>query len=193
VVIVPIWRSDEEQAATCGAAEQMVAELRAAGIRATADLRDGLKPGAKYFEWESRGAPLRIEVGPRDLAAGTVMLARRTGGKEAIAMPGLAATIGRELDTMQAALLSAARERREAGSLRGPKSKEEFIDFLTKDGGFVYAGFCGDPLVEAEIKEATKATIRCIPDAEFRSTERPTTCIWTGRPAAVEAIWARAY
>ena len=193
VVIVPIWRSEEEQAATCGAAEAMVAEMRAAGIRATADLRDGLKPGAKYFEWESRGAPLRLEVGPRDLAAGTVMLARRTGGKEAIPMSGLAATISRELDAMQAAMLAAARERREAGSLRGPGSKQEFIDFLQSDGGFVYAGFCGDPGVEAEIKEATKATIRCIPDEEFRSAERPTTCIWTGKPAAVEAIWARAY
>jgi prolyl-tRNA synthetase len=121
------------------------------------------------------------------------MLARRTGGKEAISMTGLADTITGELEAMQLALLTAARERREAGSLRGPKSKQEFIDFLSGDGGFVYAGFCGDPVVEAEIKDATKATIRCIPDEEFRSAERPTTCIWTGRPAAAEAIWARAY
>ena len=92
----------------------MVAELRAAGIRATADLRDGLKPGAKYFEWESRGTPLRLEVGPRDLAAGTVMLARRTGGKEPIQAAGLPETITRELDGMQQALFSAALERREA-------------------------------------------------------------------------------
>jgi prolyl-tRNA synthetase len=193
VVIVPIWRSEEEQAATCGAARQMVADLKAAGVRATADLRDGLKPGAKYFEWESRGTPLRIEVGPRDLAAGTVMLARRTGGKEAIQSADLTTTIARELDAMQHALYAAALERREAASLRGPKSKQEFIDFLNGDGGFVYAGFCGDPVVEAEIKEATKATIRCIPDPEFRSAEVPTTCIWTGRPASMEAIWARAY
>jgi prolyl-tRNA synthetase len=193
VVIVPIWRTEEEQTATCGAADEMVAALRAAGIRATADKRDGLKPGAKYFEWESRGTPLRIEVGPRDLAAGTVMLARRTGGKEPIPATGLAGSIAGELETMQRSLFDAALARREAASLRGPKSKQEFIDFLSGDGGFVYAGFCGDPVVEAEIKEATKATIRCIPDAEFRSAERPTTCIWTGRPAAVEAIWARAY
>jgi prolyl-tRNA synthetase len=193
VVIVPIWRSEEEQAATCGAADAMVATLRSAGIRATADKRDGLKPGAKYFEWEARGTPMRIEVGPRDLAAGTVMLARRTGGKEAIPAEGLAATMQRELDAMQRTLFEAARDRREAASLRNPASKQEFIDFLNGDGGFVYAGFCGDPVVEAEIKEATKATIRCIPDEEFRSPERPTTCIWTGRPAAVEALWARAY
>jgi prolyl-tRNA synthetase len=97
------------------------------------------------------------------------------------------------LDAMQQALFDAALARREAASLRNPATKQEFIDFLKGDGGFVFAGFCGDPVVEAEIKEATKATIRCLPDVEFRSAERPTTCIWTGRPATVEAIWARAY
>ncbi len=193
VVIVPIWRSDEEKEATCGAADRLVAELRAAGIRVTADLREGIKPGAKYFEWEARGTPLRLEIGPRDLAAGTVMLARRTGGKESVPMDGLAGALQGALDAMQDALFAAARDRREANSLRGPKSKEEFIEFLARDGGFVYAGFCGDPAVEAEIKEQTKATIRCIPDEEFRSAEAPTTCIWTGRPATMEALWAKAY
>jgi prolyl-tRNA synthetase len=193
VVIVPIWRSDEEREATCGAADALMAELRAAGIRVTADLREGIKPGAKYFEWEGRGTPLRLEIGPRDLAAGTAMLARRLGGKESIPMEGIAATIRRELDAMQQVLFDAALARREANSLRGPKSKEEFIEFLKGDGGFVYAGFCGEPSVEAEIKEATKATIRCLPMEEFRSAEAPITCIWTGKPATVEAVWARAY
>ncbi|MCA9768326.1 MAG: proline--tRNA ligase, partial [Gemmatimonadetes bacterium] len=193
VVIIPIWRSDEEREATCGAAERLAAELRAADIRVTADTREGIKPGAKYFEWEGRGTPLRLEIGPRDLAAGTAMLARRTGGKEPIPMEGIATTIRRELDTMQQALFDAAVARREANSLRGPKSKEEFIEFLQRDGGFVYAGFCGEPAVEAEIKAQTKATIRCLPMEEFRSAERPTTCIWTGKPATVEAVWARAY
>jgi prolyl-tRNA synthetase len=193
VVVIPIWRSDEEHAMTCEAATTLVAELSASGIRATADTRDGIKPGAKYFEWEARGAPLRLELGPRDLAAGTAMMARRTGGKEPIPMAGITARLREELDAMQQALLDAAIARREANSLRGPKSKEEFIAFLEGDGGFVYAGFCGDPLVEAEIKAATKATIRCIPDEEFRSAEQPTTCIWTGRPATVEAVWAKAY
>jgi prolyl-tRNA synthetase len=193
VVIVPIWRSEEEKAATFAAAESMVTQLRAAGIRATADLRDGLKPGAKYFEWEARGTPLRLEVGPRDIAAGTVMAARRTGGKESMPIEGLSGSVKRELDAIQAGLLTTALERREANSLRGPKSKQEFIDFLENEGGFVYAGFCGDPVVEQEIKEATKATIRCIPNPEFRSPIAPTTCIWTGRPATVEAVWARAY
>ena len=94
---------------------------------------------------------------------------------------------------MQRALFAAAKERREAGTLRNPKSKQEFIDYLEGGGGFVYAGWCGDPAVEAEIKEQTKATIRVIPDEEFRSPEAPKTCIWTGRPATAEVIWAKAY
>src|SRR5690606_19470683 len=190
---VPIWRSDEEKDATFAAAASMVAELRTAGVRATADLREGLKPGAKYFEWEARGTPLRLEVGPRDIAAGTVMAARRTGGKESMPIGGLAERVKQELDAIQAGLLKAALERREANSLRGPSSKQEFIDFLENDGGLVYAGFCGAPVVEQEIKEATNATIRCIPNPELRSPTAPTTCIWTGRPATLEAIWARAY
>jgi prolyl-tRNA synthetase len=194
VVIVPIWKSEEEHSQVAQAAEVIKAELRAAGIRVHLDLRDGMKPGAKYYEWESRGVPLRLELGPRDLAGGTVMLARRTGGaKEAIPMAGLPARIATEMGAMQAALLEAARARREANSLRGPKSKQEFIEFLEGSGGFVYAGWCGDPAVEAEIKEQTKATIRVLPDEEFRSPEPPQTCIWTGRPAEREVVWAKAY
>jgi len=94
---------------------------------------------------------------------------------------------------MQLALRAAARARREANSLRGPKSKQEFLDFLEGNGGFVYAGWCGDPAVEAEIKQQTKATIRVIPDAEFRSPEAPASCIWTGRPAVSEVVWGKAY
>jgi prolyl-tRNA synthetase len=121
------------------------------------------------------------------------MLARRLGGKEAIPMAGLADRLKTEMEAMQSALFDAAKARQVAGTLRNPKSKQEFIEFIEKGGGFVFAGFCGDPAVEAEIKQQTKATIRCLPSAEFRSPETPTTCIWTGRPAAVEAVWARAY
>ncbi len=194
VVIVPIWRSETDFADVADAAERIAAELRAAGQRVHIDLRDGMKPGAKYYEWEGKGVPLRLELGPRDLANQSVMLARRTGGpKEAIPMAGLAARLATEMDKMQAALLEAARGRREQNSLRGPKSKQEFIDFIEGNGGFVYAGWCGDPAVEAEIKEQTKATIRVIPDLEFRSTEAPSTCIWTGKPAVAEVVWGKAY
>ncbi|NOT08781.1 MAG: proline--tRNA ligase [Gemmatimonadales bacterium] len=194
VVIVPIWKSDEERAKVIEAADRIARELRAAGIRVHLDNRDGMKPGAKYYEWEGRGVPLRLELGPRDLANQTVMLARRTGGpKESVPMGGLHERLFGEMDRMQHALFEAAKARREAATLRGPKSKQEFIDFLNGAGGFVYAGWCGDPAVEAEIKEQTKATIRVLPDAEFRSPDAPATCIWTGRPATAEAVWAKAY
>lgn len=194
VVIVPIWKTDEEFTRVTEAAETMAGELRAAGIRSHVDRRQGMKPGAKYYEWEGRGVPLRLELGPRDLAGQTVMLGRRTGGpKEPVPVAGLPARVIAEMDRMQDALLAAAKARREAGSLRGPKSKQEFIDFLEGTGGFVYAGWCGDPAVEAEIKEQTKATIRVIPDEEFRSPTAPATCIWTGKPAVAEVVWAKAY
>ena len=194
VVIVPIWKSDSERAQVAEAAERLAAELRKDGIRVHLDLRDGMKPGAKYYEWEGRGVPFRLELGPRDLANQSVMLARRTGGaKQALPLAGLGARLAVEVESMQAALLDQATRRREQNSLRGPKSKQEFIDFLAGNGGFVYAGWCGDPAVEAEIKEQTKATIRVLPDEEFRSPEAPQTCIWTGRPATVEAVWGKAY
>ena len=194
VVIVPIWKTDEELARVLEAADNLARDLRAAGIRTHVDRRLGMKPGAKYYEWEGRGVPLRLELGPRDLANQTVMLARRTGGpKESVPTGGLAARLLSEMDRMQDALFTAAKARREASSLRGPRSKQEFIDFLEGTGGFVYAGWCGDPAVEAEIKEQTKATIRVIPDEEFRSSVSPTTCIWTGRPAVAEVVWAKAY
>ncbi|MDX2059279.1 MAG: proline--tRNA ligase [Gemmatimonadales bacterium] len=194
VVIVPIWKTDDERAQVVEAAQRLSAELKSQGLRVHVDAREGMKPGAKYYEWEGRGVPFRLELGPRDLAGGNVVLVKRTGGgKTSVPMAGLGGRLHGEVETMQRALFAAAKERREAGTLRNPKSKQEFIDYLEGGGGFVYAGWCGDPAVEAEIKEQTKATIRVIPDEEFRSPEAPKTCIWTGRPATAEVIWAKAY
>jgi prolyl-tRNA synthetase len=194
VVIVPIWKSEEDRARVSDAGNTLLLALRRAGIRVHLDLREGLTPGAKYYEWETRGVPLRLELGPRDLAAETVMLARRTGGpKTALPMAGLGEALSAEMERMQKDLLAAATARRDQHTLRNPGSKQEFIEFLEGDGGFVFAGFCGDPAVEAEIKEQTKATIRVLPDPEFRSPESPTRCIWTGRPAVTEAVWGKAY
>ena len=194
VVIVPIYKTDAERATMLEAANRVAVDLRAGGIRVHVDGREGMKPGAKYYEWEGRGVPFRLELGPRDLAGATVMLARRTGGGQSVLpMAGLAAALNVEIEAMQKGLFAAAKVRREANSLRHPKSKQEFIDFIEGNGGFVYAGWCGDPAVEAEIKETTKATIRVIPDPEFRQGDAPTTCIWTGRPAVAEVVWARAY
>ncbi len=193
VVIVPIYKSDEERATVLTAADHVLKELKAAGIRTHLDARDGMKPGAKYYEWEGRGVPLRLEIGPRDVAGGTVMLARRTGGKkQSFPTEGLARTLRLEMDSMQQELLDAARTRREQNSIRGI-TKASFLDFLERDGGFAYGGWCGDGKCEADIKEQTKATIRCLPDPEFQSEEKPATCMWCGRPATTEAVWARAY
>ena len=194
VVIVPIYKADAEHAAMLEAADKVKAELQTAGIRVHIDGREGIKPGAKYYEWETRGVPFRFELGPRDVAGGTVMLARRTGGaKEPLSLEGIGPRMVQEVGRMQHDLLNAATLRREHNSFRHPETKQAFIDYLEGGGGFVYAGWCGDPAVEAEIKEQTKATIRVIPDAEFRSSEAPAKCIWTGRPAVAEVVWARAY
>jgi prolyl-tRNA synthetase len=193
VVIVPIYRSDDERKTVLEASDRLKKELAGAGIRVHLDARDGMKPGAKYYEWEGRGVPLRLEVGPRDVAANAVMLARRTGGKkETLPMAGLAAQVHEIMNRMQNELLETARARREAASIRGA-TKAQFLAHMEGDGGFVYAGFCGDPKCEADIKEKTKATIRVLPDAEFRSPVAPTTCMWCGQPSVAEAVWAKAY
>jgi prolyl-tRNA synthetase len=193
VVIVPIWKTDEDRSAVHEMGTVVMKELRQAGIRTHLDAREGMKPGAKYFEWEARGVPLRLEIGPRDVAAGSVMLARRTGGKkEAVSLVGLPRRIEAEMDAMQRSLLEAARERREAATARGI-SKEEFIARMADVGGFVFGGFCGSAECEAEIKEQTKATIRVLPDPEFRSPEPPVKCMWCDAPSIAEAVWAKAY
>jgi prolyl-tRNA synthetase len=193
VVIVPIHRTDQERAEVLAAADRILRELRAGGIRTHLDSREGLKPGAKYYEWEARGVPLRLEVGPRDVAAGTAMLARRVGAKkEPVSLVGIVPRIESEMAQMQAVLLETALARREAASIRGA-TRAQLIERMEGEGGFVYGGFCGDAACEAEIKEQTKATIRVLPDEEFRSPEAPAACLWCGRPSQAEAVWAKAY
>lgn len=201
VVIVPIWKSDDERARLTEAAMALKAELtdyngRGAHdrLRVHVDAREGLKPGAKYYEWELQGVPLRLELGPKDLEKGSVFSARRdTRAKAAIPREGVAASVVALLETIQNDLLAAAKARRDANTHRNVMSYEEFKQIMEGPGGFVYAGWNGDPAVEARVKEETKATIRVIPDAEFRSAEAPTTCIVTGEPAKYEVVWAKAY
>ncbi len=193
VVIVPIYKTDEERATVLDAAARLRKELLGAGIRVHVDSREGMKPGAKYYEWEGRGVPLRLEVGPRDVAGSSAVLARRTGGKkETVPLAGLSERLVKEIDRFQSDLLAAALARREAASLRGA-TKEQFIARMENEGGFVYGGFCGKGSCEAQIKEQTKATIRVLPDAEFRSPVAPTHCMWCGGSSVVEAVWAKAY
>jgi len=101
--------------------------------------------------------------------------------------------VARLLETIQADMFAAAKARREAKSYRGPLSYDRFKEIMDGEGGFVYAGWNGDPAVEARVKEETKATIRVIPDPEFRSAEAPATCLVTGQPAKHEVVWAKAY
>src|SRR5438094_8161334 len=192
VVIVPIWKSDEERVQVLGVGDKVRAELTLAGFRVELDARDSLKPGAKYFEWEAKGVPLRLEIGPRDVAAGQVMTARRGGRKAPLTLDGLTRTVATALDEIQAWLFNAARERREAHSVRGV-TKQQFLEFMQGVGGFAYGGFCGAAACEAEIKQQTAATVRVLPDPEFRSPEAPRTCMWCGKPSVAEAVWAQAY
>ncbi len=201
VVIVPIWKSDEERSRVVEAAQKVKAELtgwtgRGATdrLRVRVDDREGIKPGAKYYEWELRGVPLRLEIGPKDLEKGSVFSARRdVRAKAALPMDGLPASVAGLLETIQGDLFTAAKARREAASHRNVSSYAQFKEIMEGPGGFVYAGWNGDPAVEAKVKEETKATIRVIPDAEFRSAEAPRTCLVTGEPAKHEVLWAKAY
>jgi prolyl-tRNA synthetase len=162
------------------------------------DHRDHLNPGAKYYEWERKGVPLRVEVGPKDLEKGSLAIARRVipeGEKRKVFLPeeeALASLPGR-LDALQAALLERAVARREENSHRGVTEWGEMKEILETRGGFVYTGWSGDPAVEARAKEELKATIRCIPDPEFRSDTAPARCISGEGEARHEVVWARAY
>ncbi|PYO75837.1 MAG: proline--tRNA ligase, partial [Gemmatimonadetes bacterium] len=190
VVIVPIWKSDAEQETVLRTAVSVRDDLEKAGIRVKLDGRPELKPGAKYFEWEAKGVPLRLEIGPRDVAAAQVMTARRAGGKAPAKVEGIARTVAAALDEIQAALFQAAKERREAHSIRGA-TKAQFLEFMKGGGGFAYGGFCGSAICEAEIKRETAATVRVLPDEEFRSPQVPRTCMWCGKPSIAEAVWAQ--
>ncbi|PYP19481.1 MAG: proline--tRNA ligase [Gemmatimonadetes bacterium] len=192
VAIVPIWKSDDERRQVSGVGDQVKTDLEKTGLRVELDVRDSLKPGAKYFEWEALGVPVRLEIGPRDLASGQAVLARRTGGKTPTPLQGIVGAVTAALDEIQAALFAAARARSEKNSIRGA-TKAQFIEFMKGGGGFAYGGFCGNPSCEAEIKQQTNATIRVLPDPEFRSKEAPRTCMWCGAPSVTEAVWAQAY
>jgi prolyl-tRNA synthetase len=198
-VIIPIWKTDEDKARVLATAHQVVADLGDwklgdSRLRIQVDARDTVRSGAKHYEWELRGVPVRIELGPRDLEKGQVMLARRDGGeKRAVPLAQLGTELKAVLAGMQDAMLGAARERREANSIRGAITYDKFKELMNGAGGFVYAGWCGDAACETAIKEETKATIRCLPDPEFRSPEAPKSCLKCGKAAAHEALWAKAY
>jgi prolyl-tRNA synthetase len=192
VIIVPIWRNDEQKSVVTTAGKQIRTRLDDVGVRVDIDLRDGMKPGAKYFEWEARGVPLRLEVGPRDVEGEQTVVARRTGGKEPVKLANLEEAVQTALVEIQGSLFTAACDRREARSVRGI-TKAGLLDLMAGDGGFAYGGYCGDHECEVAIQQETKATVRVLPDEESRSGQAPETCVWCGKPSIAEAVWAKAY
>jgi prolyl-tRNA synthetase len=200
LVIVPIYRKDEERARVLEAAQRIARQLgdwerrEPNRLRVHVDAREGMKPGAKYFEWELRGIPLRMEIGPRDLDSNQAVLVRRdTKAKAPVSLDAIGEEVEELLEAIQADMLAAARDRLDRNSIRGPMTYDRFREIMEGDGAFVYAGWNGDPAVEARVKEETKATIRVIPDAEFQSAERPAKCMVTGEPAKHEVVWAKSY
>ena len=200
LVIVPIYKSDEERDKMLDAADRVMQKLldwerRDPGrLRVHIDDREGIKPGAKYYEWELRGIPLRMELGPRDLEKNQAVLVRRDSReKRPVSLDTIGEDVAELLMRIQDDMLIAARERREHNSIRHRISYDDFKELMNGKGGFVYAGWCGSATCETEIKDETKATIRVLPDEEFRSAEAPATCLKCGRAASAEAVWAKAY
>ena len=191
VMVVPIpigsWR-----ASVLPTAESVVAGLKAAGLRAAIDAREEATPGWKFSEYEMRGVPLRIEIGPRDVKAGQAVLVRRdTRAKESVPLSGLASRVPALLAEIQAELLAQARAFLQS-NIRDAASYAKFKDVLETKRGFVRAAWCGDAACEAKVKAETMATIRVIPlDDREAATAEP--CLACGRPGHVRAFFARAY
>ena len=194
VVIVPIWRKEAERAAVMALANQVSQTLKAAGVRVRLDDRDEVSAGFKFNDWEMCGAPLRIEIGPRDVEQNAVVFARRDIlGKEGRTfghpVEGLADGVRDMLATIQAAMLRRAAEFRDANT-RSVKSYDEFKQVLEGPGGFIRVHWAGSGEDEDRIKEETKATIRCFP---FDKPEGEGVCFYTGKRTEQVAIFARAY
>ena len=190
VVIVPIYRSDEEFQKVCDAGKSIRQELEKAGISVKLDDRDTHKPGFKFNEHELRGVPVRIAIGPRDLEQGTVEVARRdTLEKESLHIQDLPTKIAHLLEQIQQNLYTKALTKREELTFKAD-SWDEFVRLLDEPGGFIYAHWDGTAETEEKIKELTKATIRCIP---LDNKPEAGNCILTGKPSEQRVLFARAY
>jgi len=191
VVIVPISR-ETDQSEVNQAAAAIRDELKAAGVRVRLDDRAGYRPGFKFNEWELKGVPVRLEVGSRDLAAGSVTVARRdTGEKQLVPLARAVARVQELLIAIQASLFRAALEERERRTLTDPGSYAEMIEYLREARGFVFTSWCGSAECEARVKDESTATIRCLP---LQAPEDLSgNCLCCGREAAHWTAWAQAY
>jgi prolyl-tRNA synthetase len=190
VVIVPIYRSEEDLAAVSEVVKGILSELRAKGITVKYDDRDTQRPGAKFAQHELQGVPLRIAIGPKDLENGTVELARRdTLTKEVVALNDLNTKVENLLKEIQEALFKKALNFRDSHTTE-VNSFEEFKDVLEHKTGFISAHWDGTNETEEKIKELTKATIRCIP-LEMKMEEG--VCVYSGQPSKSRVLFAKAY
>ena len=190
VVIVPIYRSEEQLDAISEKVEEMMKEMKGRGISVKYDKRTTHKPGWKFAEYELKGVPLRIAIGPRDLENGTVELARRDNlSKQIVNQDNISETISVLLNEIQENLFSKALSFRD-GLITEANDFEEFKDLLNAKGGFVSAHWDGTEKTEEIIKNKTKATIRCIPlDAKMEEGK----CILTGEKSVRRVLFAKAY
>ena len=193
VVIVPIFRKDEERAAVAEAIDRFLAMLagttEGAKVRVKVDWTDE-SPGFKYNHWELRGVPFRMEVGPRDVAANQAMLVKRVDrSKEAVPLDRLAAELPARLDAYQAELHKRALDFRDANTHQAD-TYEQLKDGLDGVGGFYLAPWCGDAKCERQVNEEIGATIRCIP---FDQRKEKGKCIVCGGESEQRVIFARAY
>lgn len=190
VVIVPIYKTEEESTKIGELADQLIAELKLKGVSVKYDDRDTQRPGFKFAEWELKGVPVRIAIGARDLQNGTVELARRdTQTKETVAQEGLSDNIAELLQDIQRSIYQKALQYRNEHIVE-VNSYDEFKKVLEGDGGFIAAHWDGTAETEKRVKEETKATIRCIP---LNNKQEEGTCIFTGKPSKQRVLFAKAY
>lgn len=191
VVMVPIFKTDEEHNAIVQRMSEIKAELEKAGVSVKIDDRDTLRPGFKFAEWELKGVPVRIAMGPRDLAAGTLEIARRdTLEKSSVSQEAVAEHIEKLLADIQQNIYNKALAFRDA-NVRKVDSWDEFKEEIKK-GGFLLCHWDGTTETEERIKEETKATIRCIPVDSYVCEEEGK-CIYSGKPSHRRVIFSIAY
>jgi len=190
VVIIPIFKNAEQLAKISDAAGRITDELTAKGISVKYDTRDNNTPGWKFADYELKGVPVRLAIGPRDIENGTVEIARRdTLEKQSIPADKVTSHVTELLVEIQKNIFSKAEEFRKANTFRVDKW-DEFVNILDNQGGFILAHWDGTPETEEKIKNETKATIRCIP---FDSPDEDGRCIYTGKPSKRRALFARSY
>ena len=190
VVIVPIYRGEEQLEMISVKARQIMAELKDKGISVKFDNRDTHKPGWKFAEYELKGVPLRIAMGPRDMENGTVELARRdTLTKEIVKQDDLVATIDNLLAKIQINLFDKAKKYRRE-HITEVDNFDDFKSVLNNKGGFISAHWDGTTKTENKIKGLTKATIRCIPNT---SKAEKGVCVFSGKPSTRRVLFAKAY